>query len=98
VRPFDDHPAWGQLRLDLGVRLHRPAFGRHGRKIVAALCAWELVALVPGSVVPTLSQTVRRSPAFGWSLLVLLAHHWFIEAVEVVLIAPQEGTAPRVAS
>lgn len=70
--------------------LRSPAFGRHGRKVVAGICAWELVALYPGSGVPTLSETVRRFPPLGWVLLVLLVHHWFLEAVEMaeVLVAP----------
>lgn len=54
-------------------------FGVHGRKVVAVLCGWELVALVPGSPVPTVSETVRRCPPLGAVLLCLLGHHWFVE-------------------
>lgn len=59
--------------------MHAPLFGRHGRKVVAALCGWELVALVPGSPVPTITQTVSRHPLFGAALLFLLADHWYLE-------------------
>jgi len=57
----------------------RSPLGSHGRKVIAFLCAWELLALAPGSPVPTISQTVERYPLFGVLLLSLLAHHWFVE-------------------
>jgi hypothetical protein len=59
---------------------HRPIFGPHGRKVVAGLCGWELAALVPGSPIPTVSETVSRFPLFGAALLGLLADHWYLEA------------------
>lgn len=43
------------------------------------MCGWELAALLPGTRIPTVSQTVRRHPVFGWLLLVLLTHHWYLE-------------------
>lgn len=43
------------------------------------LCAWELVALPRWSPIPTVSETVSRHPWFGFLLLALLAHHWFVE-------------------
>ncbi len=59
--------------------VRRPVFGTHGRRVIAALCVWEITALVPGSPVPTISRTVRQFPPFGWILLGLLGHHWFVE-------------------
>lgn len=59
--------------------MRRPLFGRHGRMVVAALCGWELVALAPGSPVPTLSECVKRHPVFGAVLLGALIHHWYLE-------------------
>lgn len=59
--------------------LRQPAFGPHGRKVVAALCGWELAALPPGSPFPTLSSMVKRYPAVGFALLGLLVHHWYLE-------------------
>lgn len=52
-------------------------FIRHGRKIVAGACTWELVGLVPGSPVPTISEVVEREPWFGGVILVGLAWHWW---------------------
>jgi hypothetical protein len=51
---------------------------------VAFLCSWEIIALVPGSPVPTLSETVRKYPPLGWVILGLLGHHWFLEAAEAL--------------
>lgn len=65
--------------LRIPTDLRRPAFGPHGRKVVAFLCAWELLALIPGSPIPTVSATVDRRPFVGALLLGLLAHHWFVE-------------------
>lgn len=70
--------------------MRRPLFGRHGRKVVALLCGWELVALFPGSPVPTISHTVEHHKVFGAVLLGLLAHHWFLELHEAV----EAGLAP----
>ncbi len=64
--------------------VRRPALGRHGRKIIAGLCSWEVAALVPGSPLPTISATVRHHPSFGWVLLGLLGHHWFVELEEAL--------------
>lgn len=50
------------------------------------MCAWELLALSRRTSVPTISQTVHKLPPFGWLLLVLLTHHWFVEAVEAVVL------------
>lgn len=64
-------------------RYRRPVFGRHGRKVVAVLCAYEVVALwVPW--LPTISEVVKRWPLVGVLILALLGHHWFVEAVEAV--------------
>lgn len=60
----------------------RCVFGRHGQKVVAIGCVWEIVALIDGVPVPTISETVKRHPWFGWALLGLLGHHWFWEAVD----------------
>lgn len=69
------------LRLGgLGGLATQPLFRSHGRKVIAFFCAWELVALVPHSPVPTISATVDRHPWFGMLLLAALAHHWFAEA------------------
>jgi hypothetical protein len=72
----------GALRPRIAVTVRRPLFGRHGRKVVAGLCAWELVALVPGSPVPTISHTVSKKKPVGWALLGMLAHHWYLEVVD----------------
>lgn len=69
----------GRSRLIFPPVVRRPPFGTHGRKVIATLCAWEISALVPGSPVPTISATVKRQPLFGWMLLILLAHHWYVE-------------------
>ena len=62
--------------------VRRALFGRHGRKIIAAFCLWEIVALMPGSPVPTISEVVDDHPGIGLALLAVLAHHWFVEAGE----------------
>lgn len=66
------------------ARLHAPAFGRHGKKVVIALCGWEILALT-ALPIPTLSATVRRYPSVGWLILGLLGHHWFLEAAELAV-------------
>lgn len=66
------------------VDMRRPAFGRHGRWVVAVCCTWELVALPQQSPVPTISETVDRHPWFGLILLGLLAHHWYLELEQVM--------------
>lgn len=66
------------------ARLRQPIFGRYGNKVVGGFCAWELVAFIPGSPVPTISETVKRHPVFGVTLLGLLAHHWYVEAADLV--------------
>lgn len=76
VRQFD--------AMSIRTVVSRPAFGPHGRKVIAGLCGWELAALIPGSPVPTISQTVRSHPTFGWVLLALLGHHWFVEVEQFV--------------
>jgi hypothetical protein len=68
-------------------RLRRPAFGPHGHKVVIGFCGWEIIALVlpqllgehQGPAIPTVSATVKRHPWFGYTLLALLAHHWYLE-------------------
>lgn len=70
------------------VSLRQPVFGRHGRKVVAFLCTWELAALAPGSPIPTVSETVDRHPWFGLLLLLLLGHHWFFELRVELDLAP----------
>jgi hypothetical protein len=81
-------------------RLRQPPFGRHGNKVVAFLCGWELLALPHRSPIPTVSQTVGRAPVFGVALLGLLAHHWYLEeAVDlgelVVAMVSGEEIPPR---
>lgn len=76
----------GTVAPDVLAVLHQPLLGRWGRKVVAGLCTWEVVALVPGSPVPTISATVDRHPWFGLLLLALLTHHWYVETGERVLI------------
>ena len=61
--------------------MRRALLGPLGPWVVRVLCAWELVALMPGSPVPTVSETVDRHPWFGLLLVGLLAHHWFVETV-----------------
>ncbi len=68
----------------MSPRLRQPLFGRHGKGVVAFFCGWELIALAPGSPVPTLSETVKRAPVVGVVIMGLLAHHWFVEAAELV--------------
>lgn len=59
--------------------IRRPPFGRHGRKVVAFLCAYEVLALIPWTPVPTISELVNRFPVAGAVLLTLLGHHWYLE-------------------
>jgi hypothetical protein len=54
-------------------------FGSHGRKVIAGLCGYECLALLPGSPLPTISELVDRYPIIGFVLLGALAHHWYIE-------------------
>lgn len=62
----------------MGAGWHRRClFGRHGRTVVASLCAYEVVALA--SPLPTISELVKRRPPAGVVLLMLLAHHWYLE-------------------
>lgn len=58
----------------------RPVFGRHGKKVVGGLCGWELVALIPGAPIPTLTAIVKKVHPVGFIILGLLAHHWYVEA------------------
>jgi hypothetical protein len=79
--------------------VRRPVFGAHGRRVIAALCLWEIVALVPRSPVPTISATVRQWPPFGWVLLGLLGHHWFVElehALEQAVLDMSDESATSV--
>lgn len=57
--------------------MRRSILGRHGRVVVTALCAYEVVAL--RTPPPTISQVVGKCPAVGVALIGLLAHHWFVE-------------------
>jgi hypothetical protein len=74
------------------ARLRRPPFGRHGRKLVVALCGWELIALTGRTPLPTVSQMATRRPVLGALLLVLLAHHWFVEQYEIEVILDEIGS------
>ncbi|MFZ5863027.1 MAG: hypothetical protein ACOYXR_09335 [Nitrospirota bacterium] len=56
----------------------RPLLGRFGPYIVAGVCGYELAALAVDGV-PTVSDMVRRHPLLGVGVLVMLAHHWFVE-------------------
>ena len=78
-------------RAQLKTNLRKPLFGRYGRRVVASVCTWEIVALVPSSPVPTVSETVRRFPVFGWTLLALLAHHWYVEQMVAELVSGLEA-------
>jgi len=69
----------GRVVLSVSVTVRRPLFGRHGRKVIAAVCAYEVAALPARSPLPTVSTLVARYPACGWLLLAALAHHWFLE-------------------
>lgn len=62
----------------------RPPFGPHGQKVVAIGCVWEVLALIDGVPIPTISETVSKRPWFGWFVLGLLAHHWWLEAEEAL--------------
>jgi hypothetical protein len=50
------------------------------------MCGWELLALVPGSPIPTISHTVSKYELFGVALLAMLAHHWYVESGDQVLV------------
>lgn len=52
-------------------------FHRHGRKVIAFFCGWELLALIPHSPVPTISSVVDVHPWVGWVLLGALGYHWY---------------------
>lgn len=67
------------MRPGVPAGLRRPLFGPHGRIVVGVFCGWELVALPPGSPVPTISEVVKRHPFFGAVLLSGLIHHWYLE-------------------
>lgn len=75
---------------EFAPRVRQPLFGRHGHKVIAGFCLWELVALIPHSKVPTISKTVTTHKPFGYVLLGLLAHHWYLEL-------PQEIQLSRIA-
>lgn len=51
----------------------------HGIPIIVAGCSYELVALIPGSPVPTISTLVRRRRSLGVLLLLALTHHLLLE-------------------
>lgn len=65
--------------------IYRSPFGRHGKKVVVSLCGWEVVAILAG--LPTLSEIVKKYPHLGWFMLLLLAHHWYVERPDLVTIA-----------
>jgi hypothetical protein len=75
--------------------MHAPLFGRYGSKIVGGLCGWEIMGLLPHSPIPPLTHLVRRHPAVGVVLLVLLADHWYFERVLVDQIADELGVVPQ---
>lgn len=60
----------------------RPPFRHHGRKIIAGLCGYELLALPRRSPFPTISEFVNRRRWVGVALIALLGQHWFLELVE----------------
>lgn len=72
---------------EFAPRVRRPLFGRHGHKVVAGFCLWELVALLPKSRVPTVSKTVTTHKPFGYVLLGMLAHHWYLELPQEIQLA-----------
>lgn len=62
-------------------RARNPLFGRHGTLVVAGGCIYEVLALLPGSPLPTLTELCRRHPAVKWALTGALVHHWHLEAI-----------------
>jgi hypothetical protein len=60
-------------------RARRPLFGRHGRKVIAGLCAYEVLALSRLTPLPTLTTISGRLPALKWALTLSLAHHLHLE-------------------
>lgn len=63
--------------MQLRARLHRPVFGSRGREVIFGACGYEIVALI--SPLPTISELVKRHPTLGVTILLLLAHHWYLE-------------------
>lgn len=57
----------------------RCLFGRHGPNVVRALCAYELVALVPRSPWPPITHFCRRSRPLAWAFVIALGHHLIVE-------------------
>lgn len=66
--------------------LRRPLFGGYGRRIVAAGCLYEVVALLPSSPVPTISELVKRYPVAGAVIVAALVHHWYFEQPITVVV------------
>lgn len=73
---------------------NRPLFGQHGQKVIAVLCAYEVVALHPAVPLPTLSDLVDKHPVLGWCFLAALGHHWFVEDPTKVLVVLPAGFDP----
>lgn len=63
----------------------RAPFRHHGRSVIGALCAYELIALPQRTPLPTISEVVNRHRPLGVVLLTLLGHHWFVELVEIAV-------------
>lgn len=74
-------------RARLIVLARRPPFGRHGRTVIVAGCAYEILALLDPVPLPTISELVRRHPVVGVALLALLGQHFWLEDAEWVAAA-----------
>lgn len=61
------------------LKIRQPLLGRFGQPVVAALCTYEALALLPFVPLPTISEIVWRYPEVGVTLIGLLGHHWFVE-------------------
>lgn len=64
----------------MSVNYRRAIFPGRGRQVIATICGYELVALIPRSPLPPISDLVRRWPVVGAVLLLALTHHWYVES------------------
>lgn len=63
--------------------VRRPLLGRHGPFVVTVLCGYEIVALIPGSPLPSITEISQtRFRPLGLLLCVLGLHHFYLEDPE----------------
>lgn len=79
-----------QCAARASLKARSPLFGRYGHAVVAVGCVYEVLALLPGSPLPTLTELGRRHPAVKWSLTGALVHHWHLER-SVLVVVPDIG-------